>query len=329
MTIARSTSPAVTRLIRRCGFTLIELLVVMGIIVLLIALALPAFRFITGSRSVESASNQVAAALSIARAQAIGVQEVRGVAIYRDPENDRSVATLIEVRNAPFPAWTAATTATGDLAYSRGQYYTDSGDVYVCTESYVDPAGGGTIAPSSSPGYWTIMPSMKTFAGANAVGTFVELQSGADFIQLPVGVDARGVGNEIHYPNPASTSTDPTYRYFNPAIVLFDANGLITTAPYFISREGLLGSPIERVGNFFPAPRTGTLPTVYYYGAANPVGTPTATATVTSQIGLVLFDAEIFKNATTVSGVNPQFWLDQNATPLMINRYNGTLVKGD
>ena len=63
-----------------------------------------------------------------------------------------------------------------------------------------------------------------------------------------------------------------------------------------------------------------------------------------SQFGLVLFDSEAFKNAGGTD-IDPQLtsnggyvgtpeqlteepWLDKNGVPLMINRYNGTLSRG-
>jgi len=49
-----------------------------------------------------------------------------------------------------------------------------------------------------------------------------------------------------------------------------------------------------------------------------------------SQIGMVLFDAETFRNATNgFTSAQTDDWLDANAAPVMINRYNGTLVKGE
>jgi prepilin-type N-terminal cleavage/methylation domain-containing protein len=83
------------------GFTLAELLIVIALIVLLVAMAVPAFNFITGSRSVDGAQNQIAAFLGRARSEAIGLQEVRGVFFFLDTRTDRVNMTL--VRSVPKP----------------------------------------------------------------------------------------------------------------------------------------------------------------------------------------------------------------------------------
>src|SRR4051812_33729001 len=80
------------------AFTLTEILVVLGVIVLMLAMAIPAFNFIAGGRSVEGATNQISAFLARARADAVGLQEVRGVMFYLDPATDRP--TLAQVKLA-------------------------------------------------------------------------------------------------------------------------------------------------------------------------------------------------------------------------------------
>src|SRR5437870_3269126 len=50
---------------RRRGFTLIEILVVLGIIILLAAAAVPAFRFIVGARSLDGAQNVAGAMVGL------------------------------------------------------------------------------------------------------------------------------------------------------------------------------------------------------------------------------------------------------------------------
>jgi type II secretory pathway pseudopilin PulG len=84
---------------RRAAFTLNELLVVMALLVLVIAIAIPAFSLITTGRSIESAENQISAFLGSTRADAIGLQEPRGALLFVDPANNR--VTLAQVY---FPA---------------------------------------------------------------------------------------------------------------------------------------------------------------------------------------------------------------------------------
>ena len=66
---------SVARSLASSGFTLTELLVVIGLIVLILAIAVPSFSFITGSASLDGAQNQIAAMLGRARSEAIGLQE--------------------------------------------------------------------------------------------------------------------------------------------------------------------------------------------------------------------------------------------------------------
>ena len=96
----------------RCrAFTLAEVLVVMVIMVLLIALVVPAFRALSGQRSVSAARNQVAAMIVRAREEAIGLQDYRGIFFYLDPATDRVVGTL--VRAAPVRARTTMPGSVG------------------------------------------------------------------------------------------------------------------------------------------------------------------------------------------------------------------------
>ena len=341
---------------RRRAFTLIEILVVMGIIILLIALALPAFSFITGSRSAEAASNQIAAALSVARSQAIGLQKTRGIAVYRDVNNDRSVAAIIELRSSPFSVWAPGIAGGTPGEYTRGQYVQRGANAYVCLETYKDPAGASQFDPATAVvppniAYWRQLKSVQPiYAPATPLAaTFVELVPGAETIQLPIGIDARGVSNEFRYPNPTyATGSPQLYRYVNPVIILFDADGQIVSTPYLIAQEGLLGDSIRTLtstaqpGGFVPVPQPTAAPSVPY-GYPNtplPPGASSVTPATSSQIGLVLLDAEVFKNTTPNLNdpsalptqqqvVDSNNWLDQNSTPLMVNRFNGTLVKGE
>lgn len=79
----------------RGGFTLTELLVVIGLIVLLVTLAIPAFNVITGGKSIDTAENRASAFLGQVRQDALALQEPRGVLIIQDPDTSRLV--MVEV----------------------------------------------------------------------------------------------------------------------------------------------------------------------------------------------------------------------------------------
>jgi prepilin-type N-terminal cleavage/methylation domain-containing protein len=77
------------------GFTLNELLVVMAIIILVLAIAIPAFSLITTGKSIEATENQMSAFLSAVRGDAVGMQDPRGAVIFIDPASNR--VTMVEV----------------------------------------------------------------------------------------------------------------------------------------------------------------------------------------------------------------------------------------
>lgn len=79
----------------RRGFTLTEILVILGIILLILAIALPAFTAITSSRSQEASKNLAASALSRARAEAIRRGVPCGVYFYVDLETQQTAMALV------------------------------------------------------------------------------------------------------------------------------------------------------------------------------------------------------------------------------------------
>ena len=84
------------------GFTLTEILIVIGIIILMVALAIPAFSIFRGERSTEAAENQLSALLARARTEAIGFQKVGGVLFFQDPrEPERVSAAQVWQVDAP------------------------------------------------------------------------------------------------------------------------------------------------------------------------------------------------------------------------------------
>ena len=85
----------------RRAFTLPELLIVIGIIIMFIALAIPALNVLNGSRSIAVGENNLSAALVRAREEAIGLQQIRGLLFTLDPGSNRVVATVVQATGAP------------------------------------------------------------------------------------------------------------------------------------------------------------------------------------------------------------------------------------
>ncbi|MGN6506919.1 MAG: pilus assembly FimT family protein [Tepidisphaeraceae bacterium] len=321
--------PPARSALRRAGFTLIEILVVMGIIVLLIALALPAFNFMTGARSIEASSNQLAAALGIARADAIGIQDDRGVVVYHNAASGRDDVAEVRLKSYPFSDFSAGSTGPGGttVSYELGQYVRyptgSSGKSYVCIQAYVD---SGANTPNNDATHWRVMQSAQKLATGDKVLEFV---LNHEYASLPTGISVRGLGNTVIYTD--SVSGNPaSSRYFNPAVCMFDATGQIVLDNFFILYEGLLGDRLGAAnGNMGDDPVSPHMT----FNTTWPLGydaTLNKSIDLQSQLGFVFSDTEIFKNvAAGFTPAGQDAWLDQNATPVMVNRYNGTLVKGE
>jgi Tfp pilus assembly protein FimT len=334
VTHARPTSPPRPPARRRrpsAAFTLVELLVAMGIIVLMLGLAMPAFRAITGGRSVEGATNQVSAMLSRARADAVGLQIPRGVAFYTDATGQCKMA---EVGAVTFQTWTVASNV--NTPYPIGSYvsYTPSGSpsqYYVCIKTV--PANSNIDLSNPTPtawnAYWhqfvngTAPEATWAAAWSSSSPVLYDLVPDTDPVPLPLGVGAQAISDS----NTLTGGTRTADAYLRHGVILFDASGRLISSPYVISHYGIVGTAVGyNVDNYSTA-------------------TPT---TLASSFGLVLYDRDAFANqnfptedpmfddgtygsvgATPPSEADAEAWLDANATPLLINRYTGTLVRGE
>jgi prepilin-type N-terminal cleavage/methylation domain-containing protein len=101
------------------GFTLVEIVVVLTIIVLIASAALPAYRFISGSRSLDNTQNMISAMLSRARSLALVSHQARGVFFFIDTINDRTVMALVQQETDStlpdldsYKGWTAVSPST-------------------------------------------------------------------------------------------------------------------------------------------------------------------------------------------------------------------------
>jgi type II secretory pathway pseudopilin PulG len=285
------------------GFTLTELLIVIGLIILVIALAVPAFKAMTGGRSIDAAQNQLAAVLGAARAEAIGLQKVRGVFFYLDPATERVNAVLVQ-------------------------------------ESDYRPLLAEK--PPVDPDY------------------YIDAVPDRDPIPLPVGVGLQGIDNADFS---GASRKDDGYVGYNPGplgpngnlcggVILFDGFGRVINKFVGFHLGGLdvlSGGKQVRptgLGEMFGYLPSDTPPKHFVPQQAVGGGGATTMNKMPplSLFGFVLYDGEMFK--AQGFGVNdPQFdpaagayagkereeevWLDKNSVPVLINRYNGTLVRGE
>lgn len=365
---------------QRGGFTLTELLVVMGIIILLALAAVPAIRFIAGSRSIEGTQNIVAAMVGRARNQAINDGEPRGVFFFVDPQNDRTTMALVTQQGnselAQYSGWTRPTAAVPTYVDRQGNGYTPSlapADVNPVT--YYGPSNqpfntsqvvmlhtaGETYLGLPRP---IISPySSATKHNANngnrpptsppwgAGTTSLELAGGTDFQMIPPGV-----GLQLLNSNPANRNNFD--RYVRIGCIMFDEKGKFTSVPWSVDSGTKVGRAMHLARNLDLTSNNGNV------------------QPLVSQFGIMLYDRQTFLAQTAKSGTaftegdfiyspsftypgytpktffatgfapkfstaadegvsnaaplpNKEDWLDRNSLPLVVDRYDGSLVKGE
>lgn len=236
------------------GYTLTEILVVIGLIVLLIAVAVPVLSVLSGNRSTEAAENQVAAMVGQARAQAIALQKNIGVAFFVDPASQRYTMALV---------------------------------------------------------------------GQEPASLWVERLPDYDFVALQTGTGVQLLNDDRMAK--AGARPQDRDRYVRIGVIMFDGRGEAIASPYQIGVDSALAQAMD------------LRKILADLGAGNsPVYPPTGQSAYT-QLGLVLYDNEAFarNNFSPAEGMKTGDeaqecdWLDANAAPLVVNRYNGTLIRGE
>ncbi len=265
--------------LRRRAFTMMELLIVIGIVVLLLALSVPAFTWLTGSSSVAGAENTVSAMIGRARGDALGLQRDTGVLFFIDPASQRvALAEVTAISGGPVP---------------------------------LDPA--------------------------DAIEARLDLVPDRDFLYLPSGVSSQIIDNHAGADdryigfNTALDAGGPTILPFG-GVILFDANGRLASRTYSFAATKADGATTSEINNLlFDVARGGTA------AGADMVPSDTVGG-YRSAFGFALFDRDQFLSngaledaqaggAADIGG--EETWIDENAVPLLINRFNGTLVRSE
>jgi Tfp pilus assembly protein FimT len=302
------------------AFTMAEIMIVIVIIVLMLSMAMPVFRLMTGSRSEESASNQIAGMLGRARSEAIGLQRPVGVAFFPD-STGRYQSAVVEQKSASgLITWASANT------YSKGDYVQvvrrSAPSLYYVAKQDV-PSG----AQISSSTYWQQCDQYV-----------IDKTTDSDAEALPMGVAVQLI-NDWGLASGGSIAPKSD-AYVSAGVIMFDSQGrLMSNVQISINSGGFIGSTMQMfqsTGSYNFPEWTGNAP--------NPIG---YAFPLYPSFGLVLFDKDAFQSqgfdtidptysphskASYTTAPNEQTeesWLDQNATPLLINRFNGTLIKGE
>jgi prepilin-type N-terminal cleavage/methylation domain-containing protein len=293
--------------LRTRGFSLTELLIVIAIIVLALALAVPALNLITGAKSTEQAQNIISIILAQARNEAIGLQQYRGIFFYYDPADERVKMAMVEQVDPP----DADNTVDGvdvylDLVRDRDVTPLPSGT----SLQVLDDARENTSGVAQNDRYigFNTVSGLGSTYSINTAGKIKTPYGGVLLFDSRGQLVSRVYALQTHRKNPLNDN----FEYTPMGVLLFGVDPTDTCS----------SSELDVV----------------------PVATNNGDRVIRSAMGFVIFDSEAFKNAGGAadddqiklngstynqSEKDEEAWLDDNGKSLLINRYNGSLIKGE
>ncbi len=306
-----------SRRFSRRGFTLTEILVVIGLIILLLALAMPAFNFMSGNNSIEGSANTVSAIFSRVRQDAIALQKDRGVVFYFDVAENRLVAGFVEYKEIDDAYSPTA-------SYLEGSYVLSGGDRWVC----IDPHKGG-YTPSIASKYWrkvTVNNSALNAIASTARGyRAIDLVPQVDRIVLNKSLAIGGIGGQRIAATGVTVDPEENLNYAMPAVFFFDSYGQLVHRRYSILLDGIIGNAAGLREEFDKLKTNSDPKRLWRFGG------PNEQIFNVSQSALSLFNSDdaqnVTQNVSDEEEVNK--WYAENTRPFLINRYNGTLMKGE
>lgn len=334
---------------RRQAFTLIELLIVMGIILLFITMAVPVLRNLSGANSTSITINMMSAILTRAREMAIANQDVRGVLLLRDPLSDRIDVVIVMPAAIQDPNWSGYLLL--DQVPSTDSLELPLGIRVQSVFNGFDPTAASTTSTSLAAANAATGKSDRYF-GYNPIsqmaapGPVFLFDGNGKLISVPYGFQLSAPGSSVGTFQPSNLCK---LFQFVPA-----------AGPYSWPSGAPTGQNIISYG--YPAISVAIIPGVFG-AAASGNGTtkappPPPVFPVTSQLAMVVFDYDTFKTlgfsdddaVMTASSTMPrpyssavstptnpllaaesdeEAWIDNTSTPILINRQNGTLIRGE
>lgn len=283
------------------AFTLIELLVVISIIVLMVGLAVPVIRVLTGNRSVDAAQNQVAAFIGQARAEAIGTRANVGAFFYVNPLTRRMTMTLV-TQNPNLPAFKSKNPKASDPKWIEGLPDRDSQVLQPGVDlQFIN----GAVA--WAPGQEYRQDDIVSFRSGTTV----------NYYQCTSPYHISGVNGRP--PNGLWKPMQPgPDRYLHQGLILFDSRGELIAARYAVRAGSQLA---QAMGLSFDSE-----------GGYSQFGIVMYDQDAFKTPGFTDEDAQL--NATQYDTNSPndekheEEWLDNNALPFLVNRYSGALIRG-